>query len=76
VRLFMAFWWALQMAVESCPVDCIHYVQRSQLPLLEFVMKRCERRVLAGSVEPAVSRSRLRMLLQVTVGAGARHWAV
>lgn len=30
-------------AVSSCPVDAIHYVPRDHLPLLEFVMKSCQR---------------------------------
>lgn len=33
----------IQEAVESCPVDCIYYVQRSQLALLEHVLKGCKR---------------------------------
>lgn len=38
---------AIQEAVESCPVDCIYYVQRDQLALLEFVMKSCKRENVA-----------------------------
>ncbi|KAG1678855.1 hypothetical protein FOA52_003523 [Chlamydomonas sp. UWO 241] len=30
-------------AVQSCPVDCIYYVDKAQLPLLEFLMKGCKR---------------------------------
>lgn len=30
-------------AIDLCPVDCIHYVPRDQLALLEFVMKSCKR---------------------------------
>mmetsp|Transcript_6942 Transcript_6942/g.12009 ORF Transcript_6942/g.12009 Transcript_6942/m.12009 type:complete len:373 (-) Transcript_6942:69-1187(-) len=33
----------LQDAIDSCPVDCIHWVDRAQLPLLEFVMKDLNR---------------------------------
>ena len=29
----------LQDAIASCPVDCIHWVQKDQLPALEYVMK-------------------------------------
>jgi len=34
---------ALQTAIDSCPVDCIHWVDRQQLPLLEWVMKDLDR---------------------------------
>ena len=30
-------------AVDLCPVDCIHFVRRDQLALLEWVMKACHR---------------------------------
>ena len=30
-------------AIDLCPVDCISYVPRDQLALLEFVMKGCKR---------------------------------
>ena len=33
----------LQAAVESCPVDCIHWVERDQLPVLEHVMSTMDR---------------------------------
>ena len=44
----MARQWAdpedlIQEAVEMCPVDCIYYIRRDQLALLEFVMKFCLR---------------------------------
>ena len=29
----------LQDAIASCPVDCIHWVQKEQLPSLEYVMR-------------------------------------
>lgn len=32
-------WMALQDAIASCPVDCIHWVQKEQLPSLEYVMR-------------------------------------
>lgn len=28
----------LQDAIASCPVDCIHWVEKDQLPALEYVM--------------------------------------
>mmetsp|Transcript_35354 Transcript_35354/g.89114 ORF Transcript_35354/g.89114 Transcript_35354/m.89114 type:complete len:354 (-) Transcript_35354:62-1123(-) len=34
-------------AIDICPVDCIHYVKRSQLALLEWVLKSCEREDIA-----------------------------
>ena len=34
---------AVGEAVDLCPVDCIYYVPRDQLALLEFVMKGCKR---------------------------------
>lgn len=33
----------LQAAVESCPVDCIHWVEKDQLPVLEHVMSTLDR---------------------------------
>lgn len=30
---------ALQDAIASCPVDCIHWVEKDQLPALEYVMR-------------------------------------
>lgn len=29
----------LQDAIASCPVDCIHWVEKEQLPSLEYVMR-------------------------------------
>jgi len=53
----------IEEAIEMCPVDCIYWVQRSQLALLEFVMKSCARediamvrRRLSGNVGTAPSR--------------------
>ena len=31
---------ALQAAIHSCPVECIHWVQKQELPALEYVMQR------------------------------------
>lgn len=36
----------LQVALEVCPVNCISWVSRSQLPLLEWAMKGCTREPL------------------------------
>ena len=30
---------SLQDAIASCPVDCIHWVEKDQLPALEYVMR-------------------------------------
>lgn len=30
---------ATQDAIASCPVDCIHWVEKDQLPSLEYVMR-------------------------------------
>ncbi len=30
---------AVQDAIASCPVDCIHWVEKDQLPALEYVMR-------------------------------------
>ncbi len=30
----------VQDAIDSCPVDCIHWVDKDQLPALEYVMQR------------------------------------
>jgi len=33
----------IQTAIEACPVSCIHWVQRDQLPVLEHVMSKLPR---------------------------------
>ena len=33
-------WISVQAAIESCPVECISWVQKQQLPALEYVMQR------------------------------------
>eukprot|EP00747_Dinoflagellata_sp_TGD_P189286 gnl/TRDRNA2_/TRDRNA2_49438_c0_seq1.p1 gnl/TRDRNA2_/TRDRNA2_49438_c0~~gnl/TRDRNA2_/TRDRNA2_49438_c0_seq1.p1 ORF type:complete len:442 (+),score=71.60 gnl/TRDRNA2_/TRDRNA2_49438_c0_seq1:42-1367(+) len=37
----------ISAAMEMCPVDCIHWVQRGQLAVLEFSMKGCQREDIA-----------------------------
>ena len=37
-----------QDAIDSCPVDCIHWVDRAELPALEYVMQRRMGRTNAG----------------------------
>jgi len=34
---------AIQQAIESCPVDCIHWVDKEELPALEHVMAKISR---------------------------------
>ena len=36
-----------QVAIELCPVECIYWVKRSQLPVLEYAMKGCKREDIA-----------------------------
>lgn len=36
----------LQTAIDSCPVDCIHWVERSELPALEYVCQNKQVRLL------------------------------
>ena len=43
---------AISEAIDLCPVDCIHYIRRDQLALLEFVMKSCKRE------DPAITARR------------------
>eukprot|EP00878_Enallax_costatus_P000241 GHUV01000305.1.p1 GENE.GHUV01000305.1~~GHUV01000305.1.p1 ORF type:complete len:287 (+),score=61.61 GHUV01000305.1:1160-2020(+) len=38
----------LQTAIDSCPVNCIHWVQKDQLPALEYVMQNRVNRVNVG----------------------------
>ena len=33
----------INIAIESCPVDCIYFVKQRNLPILEYAMQRCER---------------------------------
>eukprot|EP00892_Ulva_mutabilis_P009004 jgi/Ulvmu1/6476/UM003_0107.1 len=35
----------IQTAIDSCPVDCIHWVERSELPALEYVCQQLQTRV-------------------------------
>lgn len=37
----------MQVAIELCPVDCIYWVKRNQLPILEYAMKGCKREDIA-----------------------------
>lgn len=34
----------IQTAIDSCPVDCIHWVERSELPALEYVCQKVQGR--------------------------------
>ncbi|KAK9814414.1 hypothetical protein WJX72_005581 [[Myrmecia] bisecta] len=38
----------MQAAVDSCPVSCIHWVDKERLPALEYVMQKKMRRVDVG----------------------------
>lgn len=38
----------MKASVMACPVDCIHFVQREQLPILEHVMAQHKERVNVG----------------------------
>ena len=49
-------------AVDLCPVDCIHFVRRDQLALLEWVMKDCHREDAA-------------ILARRSASAHSAHWA-
>jgi ferredoxin len=40
----------IQTAIDSCPVDCIHWVGKRTLPVLEFVMQRAKRVGVASAV--------------------------
>eukprot|EP00471_Norrisiella_sphaerica_P006267 CAMPEP_0184480084 /NCGR_PEP_ID=MMETSP0113_2-20130426/1579_1 /TAXON_ID=91329 /ORGANISM="Norrisiella sphaerica, Strain BC52" /LENGTH=415 /DNA_ID=CAMNT_0026858345 /DNA_START=161 /DNA_END=1408 /DNA_ORIENTATION=+ len=43
-------------AIDSCPVDCIYWVQRRQLPLLEYIMGICNRVSVAAMMNGAAAR--------------------
>ena len=38
----------LQDAIDSCPVDCIHWVKKEDLADLEFVMQNAKRATIAS----------------------------
>ncbi len=40
----------IQAAIEACPVSCIHWVNKEDLPALEFVCQNKVRRGLAPSL--------------------------
>jgi len=37
----------IREAMDMCPVDCIHFVMKKELALLEFVMQFCQREDIA-----------------------------
>ena len=41
------------MAFDSCPVSCIHWVDKSDLPLLEYAMRTMDRTHVAGQLHGA-----------------------
>lgn len=50
-----------QTAIECCPVSCIHWVERDQLPALEYVMRQLKRTdvgIMAGQVYMKTGLSR------------------
>ena len=49
---------SIQTAIDGCPVSCIHWVQREELPVLEHVMTKLERvdvgiMMTSGGAQPA-----------------------
>ena len=38
----------MQASVDSCPVSCIHWVDKEELPALEYVMQRRMHRTNVG----------------------------
>tara|TARA_B110000483_G_C18176248_1_gene535177 strand:+ start:123 stop:635 length:513 start_codon:yes stop_codon:yes gene_type:complete len=43
----------INIAIESCPVDCIHFVKENNLPILEYAMSKCERTSVASMMSGA-----------------------
>lgn len=39
-----------QAAIESCPVDCIHWTTRTELPALEYMTQKMSQRVNVGAM--------------------------
>ena len=44
----------INIAIESCPVDCIHFVKENNLPILEYAMTKCERTSVASMMSGSV----------------------
>jgi curved DNA-binding protein CbpA len=40
-----------QVAISSCPADCIHYVQKSHLPVLEWCMRKAKMVAIPSMME-------------------------
>lgn len=40
----------MQDAILSCPVDCIHWVRRDELPSLEYMTQKMSQRVDVGTM--------------------------
>ena len=47
-----------QAAIDSCPVNCIHWTQREQLPALEYVMQNRMGRCNVGIMMSGCGSSR------------------
>ena len=45
---------AINVAIESCPVDCIHFVKENNLPILEYAMSKCQRTSVASMMSGSV----------------------
>ena len=44
----------INIAIDSCPVDCIHYVKENNLPILEYAMAKCNRVSVASMMSGSV----------------------
>ncbi|XP_062153077.1 chaperone protein dnaJ C76, chloroplastic isoform X2 [Alnus glutinosa] len=74
----------VQQAIDTCPVDCIHWTSAAQLSLLEDEMRRVERVNVAfmlsgmGSASVDVFRmaqAKLRMMKQKDSGKSEPYWS-
>lgn len=51
----------LQTAIDSCPVDCIHWVDRSELPALEYVCQKIQVSLRLRRLVPCMRRGGVSM---------------
>lgn len=61
----------INIAIESCPVDCIYWVDADLLPALEFVMQKVQRRNIAAMASGSARSQDPFQLAQGFINSGA-----
>lgn len=61
----------IDIAIESCPVDCIYWVDADLLPALEFVMQKVQRRNIAAMANGSARSQDPFQMAQGFINSGA-----